>query len=76
MSAHSIDSQILRSLPLLEPDQKKSLLSVIKSFLKQQETSGRPTIDEYNKEIDDAVKRVEAGEYYTHEEVMKMTKKW
>jgi len=60
MSAHSIDSQILRSLPLLEPDQKKSLLSVIKSFLKQQETSGRLTIEEYNKEIDDAVKRVES----------------
>jgi hypothetical protein len=31
-------------------------------------------IEQYNKEIDDTVSRVENGEFYTPEEVMKMSK--
>jgi hypothetical protein len=77
MPAQTIDSQILHSLPLLEMDQKKSLLSVIRSFLKNKETTPtRLTIEEYNKEIEEAMTRVKNGEFYTHEEVEEMAKKW
>ena len=34
---------------------------------------GKPqTIEEYNKELDDAIASIEAGEFYTHEEVVEM----
>ncbi len=77
MSAQTIESQILRSLPLLELDQKKSVLSVIKSFLKNKEALAQLiTIEQYNKEIDEAMARVKNGEFYSQEEVEEMAKKW
>jgi len=36
----------------------------------------RDTIEQYNKEIDEAISEVEKGEFYTQEEVEKMSKKW
>jgi predicted transcriptional regulator len=36
----------------------------------------RITLEDYNKEIDEAIARVEAGEFYTQEEVEKMAKDW
>ena len=36
----------------------------------------RISIEQYNKEIDEAIERVKAGEYYTHEEVERMAKDW
>jgi predicted transcriptional regulator len=40
------------------------------------ESSESITIVEYNKEIDEAIARVEAGEFYSHEDVIKMAKDW
>ena len=33
-------------------------------------------IEQYNKEIDEAIARVEAGDYYTQAEVEQMAKDW
>jgi hypothetical protein len=77
MPTQSIDSQILQYLPLLERDEKKSVLTVIKSFLKhKEEPSKRLTIEQYNKELEEAEARFEAGEFFTMEEVEEMAKKW
>lgn len=77
MPAQSIDNQILQYLPLLEKDEKKSILTVIKSFIKhKEEHTQRISIEQYNKEIDEAMERVKKGEFYTHEEVEEMAKKW
>jgi uncharacterized protein YlaI len=78
MSAQSLESQILHYLPELELDQKKSLLSVIKSFirLKENQPVRRLTIEEYNKELDAAEARIEAGHFTTLEDVMKEAEKW
>jgi hypothetical protein len=67
------DNELAKYWPLLTPVQKESLLSVIKSIVAPGE---RISIEQYNKEIDEAVARVEAGEFYTHEEVVKMSKDW
>jgi hypothetical protein len=70
MPAQSLDNQILQSLPLLEKDQKKSILTVIKSFLKSKEdVADRISIEQYNKEMNEAESLMEAGEIYTIEEV-------
>ena len=70
MGARSLDNEFNKYWALLTPVQKESLLSVIKSFVH----SDQDTIEQYNKEIDDAVSRVEEGQYYTQEEVEKMSK--
>jgi hypothetical protein len=77
MPAQSLDNQILQSLPLLEKDQKKSILTVIKSFLKSKEdVADRISIEQYNKEMNEAESLMEAGEIYTIEEVKELAKKW
>jgi predicted transcriptional regulator len=79
MATMSLDKQITQYLPLLDSEEKKSLLSVIKSFLKRKESSeavGRISIEQCNKEIDAAMARVQNGHFYTHEEVEEMSKEW
>jgi parvulin-like peptidyl-prolyl isomerase len=34
------------------------------------------SVEQYNKEIDEAIARVEAGEFYKQEEVERMSKQW
>ena len=36
----------------------------------------RDTIEEYNRDLDEAIKEIESGEYYTQEEVEKIASKW
>ena len=73
MAAPAFDSEFNRYWSLLTPVQKESILSVIRSFVIPRE---RISLDQYNKEIDEAIARVEAGDFYTHEEVEKMAKDW
>jgi len=73
MSIPFLDSELGKYWPLLTTVQKESLLSVIKSIVAPGE---RISIEQYNKEIDEAVARVDAGEFYTQEEVEKMAKEW
>lgn len=73
MAAPSLDSEFNKYWSLLTPVQKESLLSVIRSFVVPRE---RISVEQYNKEIDEAIARVEAGEFYTQEEVEKMAKDW
>jgi len=73
MGAPSLDSEFNRYWSLLTPVQKESLLSVIKSFVIPRE---KISVEQYNKEIDEAIARVEAGEFYSQEDVEKMSKEW
>ena len=34
------------------------------------------SIEEYNLELEEAMKRMDAGEFYTHEQVVEMSKSW
>lgn len=57
--------------------EKKSVLQMLKVFLKRgNEDAGRITIDQYNKEIEEALEEVKRGEVSTHEEVVKLSKNW
>ena len=47
MSALTLDLEINKYLPLLEKEEKQSLLSQIKSFLSAKETPKRMTRDEF-----------------------------
>ena len=57
----------------------ETLLNAIKNILKyrvKKTQSERISIEQYNKEIDEAEARVESGEFYTQEEVEQMMEKW
>ena len=55
----------------------ESTLEKLEFVLKQAKTSSeRISLEQYNKEIDEAIAEVEKGEFYTQEEVEKMAKKW
>jgi hypothetical protein len=78
MTAKAIDNQLNKYWPLLEKEEKQSMLTFMKSILKFKTAAApqRISIEQYNKEIDDAMERVKGGEFYSHEEVVEMSKKW
>jgi hypothetical protein len=56
-------------------EQKEALIALVESF--GIEIPGqRISIEQYNKEIDEAMARMDAGESYTHEQVVEMSKTW
>lgn len=73
MQTVSVDKEMMNYWQQLTMVQKESLLSVVKSFV---ETAETVNMAQYNQEIDEAVKRVEAGEFYTQAEVEAMAKNW
>ncbi len=57
--------------------EKKSVVQMIKTFLKRSnEKSEAVSLEDYNKDIDEAMAEIARGEFYTHEEVVKMSKDW
>ena len=73
MAAPTLDTQFMQLWSKLTIVQKESLLRVIQSFVEPVEHIGK---EEYNKEIDEAVARAAAGDFYTQEEVEKLSKEW
>lgn len=75
--AKALERELFQYILQLDEAEKKSVLQMLKTFLKGREKNlPRISIEQYNKEIDEAIARVEAGEYYTHEEVERMAKDW
>jgi len=56
----------------------ETLLKAIKNILKYRKKveSERISIEQYNKEIDEAINDIENGEFYTQEEARKIASKW
>ncbi|MEQ1678142.1 MAG: hypothetical protein ABL876_15650 [Chitinophagaceae bacterium] len=123
MSASSTDNKLTKYWSLLSPEQKKSLLTVITSFIQSADTNNqelrepeavyykevsdlpaeilqllneeqkealisliasfgieitdqRISIEQYNKELDEADAEFEKGEFMSHDEVIVLSKKW
>src|SRR4051812_29624841 len=72
MATGALDAEINKYLPLLGNEEKSSLLVVIKSFLSlKKESSPSIDVEQYNKEIDEAMARINNGKFTTHEDVEK-----
>lgn len=75
--ASILEKELYGYILQLDEAEKKSVLEMLKTFLKGRKKGVmRVSIDQYNKEIDEAIARVEAGNYYSQEEVEKMSKDW
>ena len=76
MATLSLDNEFMQYWLKLTVVQKESLLSVAKNYIQLKEDTERISVEQYNREIDEAMKRMDAGELYTHEQVVEMSKSW
>lgn len=68
--AQTLDQQIMEYLPLLGADEKKSILSVIKSFVQlHKKQEGYTNMEEYNNELHEAELQYKSGAHITHSEI-------
>ena len=57
--------------------EKKSVLLMLKVFLQRRDSDIKlASIEQYNKEIDDALAEVEEGDYISQNEMEKIAAKW
>ncbi|WP_217601938.1 hypothetical protein [Chitinophaga sp. GbtcB8] len=76
MGAPSLDSEFMKYWLRLTSIEKESLLSVAKHYVALKDEVGRVGIEQYNQEIAAAMDGIDAGEFYTHEQVTAMSKNW
>lgn len=76
MTANAIKKQVDNYLPLLSAKQQTLVLEMIKSLLNIDKDAKRITRKQYNKEINEAVNRIEKGNGVTHNDALEELSKW
>ncbi len=80
MAAISLDKLLLQYWPLLEKEEKKSIITHIKSLINSKQSLMRLTQDEfiaqYNKDMDDAEADIKAGRVISQEELELESENW
>ncbi len=76
--AKSLEQRMMKYFSKLNDAEKKSVIHMLKILLANEEEKINESLHSmnYNKEIDEAIARVESGNFYSHEEVVRMSKKW
>ena len=75
--ANAIDREMYTYFTQLNDAEKKSVVQMLKTFLiSRKDQYERITVEQYNKELDEAMERVNKGEYTTFEELEKEMKSW
>jgi len=75
-AAEILDKQITEYLPQLNIKQKKTVLTVVKTFMHEQQDWWDEIGEEQQKAIDKALTEMKNGKVTSHEEVMKKYAKW
>lgn len=73
--AKSLDKEIVQYLPQLNVKQKKTVLTVVKTFMQEQTDWWDEIGEEQQKAIDKSLAEMKAGRLTTHEAIMKKYKK-
>ena len=76
MSVQALEEEFDQYWKKLSIVEKESLLAVAKNYAQLKDDTDRISIEDYNKEIDEAMARIDGGEFHTHEEVVEMSKSW
>lgn len=72
MEASLLSQEMLAHFVQLNDAEQKSVVEMIKTFLHSRTLDFTPqTLEEYNRELEDADAEIEAGDYVPHKEVMK-----
>ncbi|MBX2925415.1 MAG: hypothetical protein KF746_24675 [Chitinophagaceae bacterium] len=75
-TAKSVDLEIAQYLSHLNAKQKKTVLTVVKTFAEEQKDWWDEISTEQQEAIDRALDEVKAGKLTPHDEVMKTYAKW
>jgi vacuolar-type H+-ATPase subunit D/Vma8 len=76
MTSTTIKKQVDNYLPLLSNKQQALVLEMIKSLLNFDEGAKRISRKQYNKELDEAVARMDKGNSVSHKDALKELSKW
>lgn len=75
-AAISLDKEITQYLPQLNVKQKRTVLTVVKTFMEEQRDWWDEISVEQQHAIDKALAEMKTGKLTPHDEVMKKYKKW
>ena len=80
MAAISLDNLLLQYWPLLEQEEKKYIITHIKSLINSKQSTKQLTQDEfivqYNKDMDDAEADIKAGRVISQEDLELESENW
>lgn len=76
MTATTLKKELSTYLPLLSARQQALVLDMVKNILHVDTHEKRISIEQYNTEIESALKEVKQGKSISHEEVITKSKKW
>jgi vacuolar-type H+-ATPase subunit D/Vma8 len=76
MTKAAIKKQVEDYLPLLTNKQQELVLEMIKAFLNMDQEVKRISRKKYNKELNEAVTRMDSGQVVTHKEALRELSKW
>ena len=76
--SYTLEEEWFSYFEQLNEAEKKSIISLIKTFLKSQKGKGSDsvTMEQYNDEIDESLEQAIQGNYITQEEIEKKASKW
>ena len=73
MTTAAIRKKLVDFMKVADDKKVKAIYILLEDDIEQ---DGRISIEQYNKEIDQAMEEIKRGEVYTHEEVVKISKNW
>ena len=76
MATQDIQQEMMQYFMQLNEAERRSVLLMIKTFLGGKLPDNRISIEQYNQELAEAEAEFERGEFFSHEEVVAMSKKW
>lgn len=76
MKANSINTELNKYLSPLTTEQKELVVRLIKSFINQKDSTSRISIEQYHKEVNEAMKEAKAGNYVTQDELERESSLW
>jgi hypothetical protein len=77
MAASSLSKEMLRYFTQLNTAEQLSIFQMIKTLSMSRRDDFKPqTLEEYNRELEEADRRIEAGHFITQEDLEKEMKTW
>lgn len=77
MKAGVIEQEMTDYFMQLNDAEKKSVVALIKTFIQSRsKQSPSSMLDDYNNDIEESLLEAGRGEFYTHDEVVNLSKSW
>lgn len=76
MTTTQVKKELNTYLPLLSERQQEILLDVVKNLLHIDQKEKHTSIEQYNNELDKAMKQIDKGKFVSHSKVAKGSEKW